>query len=332
VDLSVCFAEIAGEHSCGPDFEYHPEFLALQEATLSKPEQQFGETVIPAELPDWRAVEKQALALCARTKDLRIAVILARACLKNYGIEGLAQTLQLILQWLQQYWDDVHPRIEADGEEHDPFLRTNALMQLVDTEALIADLRSNVVISPPGMGSIQVRQLEMLIDGKIMDSVPGSTPEQVLAALREAKHNSEPTVLALEQAREHLEVIDRLLHNRLGDMQSPDLDVLLQLLSALTRPLQGEDTENTDVDAAMTESAMADNQGRARSGEIRSRDDALRALDRVCVYLERHEPTNPAPFLLRRAKKLMTSNFLEIIQDLAPDSVNQIERVTGPNQ
>jgi type VI secretion system protein ImpA len=324
MDLSLCFAEIAEEPPCGPDLEYDPEFLILQEATLVKPEQQFGETIIPAELPDWRIVERMGLTLLARTKDLRIATILVRACVNNYGPVGLEQTLQLILLWLQQYWDEVHPRIDINGER-DLMLRVNALAQLSDTEALIADLRASLVISPPGMGAIKLRELETLINDKIMNGVSGSTYEQVIAALREAKHNSVPAVLALEQAREHLKVINQLLLNRLGDMDAPDLSALQQLLDLLTQSFIDEAAADADDDGA----AMAGS-GSVWTGEIRSRDDALRALDRVCVYLERHEPTNPAPFLLRRAKKLMTSNFLEIINDLAPDSVAQIERVTGP--
>lgn len=52
-------------------------------------------------------------------------------------------------------------------------------------------------------------------------------------------------------------------------------------------------------------------------------------LEKVCDYLERNEPTNPAPLLIRRAKRLMTKNFVEILKDLAPDSVAQVEKIAG---
>ena len=65
------------------------------------------------------------------------------------------------------------------------------------------------------------------------------------------------------------------------------------------------------------------------SGSIATRDDALKALDRVCEWIERHEPTNPAPLLIRRAKRLMTKNFMDIIRDLAPDGVSQVELIAG---
>jgi len=64
-------------------------------------------------------------------------------------------------------------------------------------------------------------------------------------------------------------------------------------------------------------------------GAIGSRADALRALDRVCEWIERNEPTNPAPLLIRRSQRLMTKTFLEIIRDLAPQGVTDIEKLAG---
>jgi type VI secretion system protein ImpA len=56
----------------------------------------------------------------------------------------------------------------------------------------------------------------------------------------------------------------------------------------------------------------------------------VRQLDRICEWIERHEPTNPAPILIRRAQRLMNKSFMEIMRDLAPDGVAQIENLAGP--
>jgi type VI secretion system protein ImpA len=64
-------------------------------------------------------------------------------------------------------------------------------------------------------------------------------------------------------------------------------------------------------------------------GEIRSRDDVIRVLDRICEYYERHEPSSPLPMLLRRAKRLATMSFLDILRELAPDGVAQAEALGG---
>jgi len=56
----------------------------------------------------------------------------------------------------------------------------------------------------------------------------------------------------------------------------------------------------------------------------------IRALERACEWIERNEPTNPAPLLIRRSQRLMTKNFIDIIRDLAPESLTQIEKLAGP--
>lgn len=79
IDLEVLLTEIAPDLPCGPDLAYEAGFQELELAARGKPEQQFGETLIRAEEPDWNEVRTRALALFSRTKDLRVAVLLTRA-------------------------------------------------------------------------------------------------------------------------------------------------------------------------------------------------------------------------------------------------------------
>ena len=62
---------------------------------------------------------------------------------------------------------------------------------------------------------------------------------------------------------------------------------------------------------------------------IRSREDAVRELERVCAWLERHEPANPAPLLIRRAQRLLQMGFIDILRDLAPEGMSSIEKIAG---
>src|SRR6185503_2058526 len=70
---------------------------------------------------------------------------------------------------------------------------------------------------------------------------------------------------------------------------------------------------------------------RSMTGAINSREDVVRALDRVCAYFAQHEPSSPIPLLLKRAKRLVSKDFLEILRDLAPDGVPQVEAIRGPD-
>jgi type VI secretion system protein ImpA len=65
------------------------------------------------------------------------------------------------------------------------------------------------------------------------------------------------------------------------------------------------------------------------SGEIRSTQDVLQALEKICHYYERNEPSSPIPLLLRRAQRLVSKNFMDIIRELVPEASSQIENISG---
>ena len=60
-----------------------------------------------------------------------------------------------------------------------------------------------------------------------------------------------------------------------------------------------------------------------------SREDVVRLLDRACDYFKRYEPSSPVPLLLRRAKRLITKDFLEIIKDMAPGGLSEVKSIGG---
>jgi type VI secretion system protein ImpA len=65
------------------------------------------------------------------------------------------------------------------------------------------------------------------------------------------------------------------------------------------------------------------------TGEIQSREDVVKTLEKICQYYARHEPSSPLPLLLTRAKRLASKSFLEIVQDLTPDALAQIQALAG---
>src|SRR5215469_13683566 len=122
---------LPGELPCGPDLEYDPNFLALEQAASGRPDVQLGSTFVAAVAPDWKAVSTLGREVMARSRDLRVAAHLTRAELTLRGIAGFAQALSLIEGLLADHWQHVHPQLDPhDG--HDPAARVNALALLVD--------------------------------------------------------------------------------------------------------------------------------------------------------------------------------------------------------
>lgn len=53
-NLEELLNEAPSAPPCGPEMTYAADFLALEQLSRGKAEQQYGDTIIPAEDPDWQ--------------------------------------------------------------------------------------------------------------------------------------------------------------------------------------------------------------------------------------------------------------------------------------
>jgi type VI secretion system protein ImpA len=321
--------------ACGPDLEYDPDFLALQEAVRGRPEQQYGDTVIAAVEPDWNDVIARAAALLDRSRDIRIAHCLVRGLTRTAGIGGLRDGLVFIRELVDRFWDSVHPGLEFEGEP-DPVLRLNALAALAENEGLVRDVRYAVFLRSP-LGAIAVRDAEAILDRADTAVAQAISPEQLRMAIRDALAAEPASCAEIDEALAAVDGIGAVVGAHDASLEAPDLSTLrdtLRLVGGLVAGVRAELSGGAEPGAAATADAGAgaarpESAGVVAVGEIRSRDDAHRALERVCEFFARNEPTNPAPLLIRRAQRVMAMSFVDIIRDLAPDAVHQIENIAG---
>src|SRR5207249_1339798 len=124
-DVEALLAPVSSDQPCGADLEYDPDMLALQQAAAGKPERQVGDTVVPAQEPEWRDVANRCEALLRRTKHLGLAALLARASCKQDGYVGAVHGLALVRGLVERYWDGVYPRL--DSEDGSAMMRLNTL-------------------------------------------------------------------------------------------------------------------------------------------------------------------------------------------------------------
>jgi len=329
LDVDAWLSPLSEQAPCGADLEYDPAFLALEEAARGKAEQQFGDTVIPAQEPDWRVVDEQARALLARTRDLRVLMPWLRARTRLHGLRGFAATLPLAHGWLDRQWEHVYPLLDAD-DHNDPTMRLNALAPLADATTVIADLRAAAL--GRGRAGLRVRDVE-LAAGKQQPESGETVPstDGVLQALRAAETEETGLLQAVRDSHAALVGIDELIMQRAG-IAGPDLRPLRQVTQVLAE-FAAQAAGAADARAAAGPAAEADAPAAAgpngAAGPLRSREDAIRMLEKACEWIERNEPSNPAPLLIRRAQRLMSKNFMEIIRDLIPDGIDQVTRIAG---
>jgi type VI secretion system protein ImpA len=329
LDVGAVLSETRESPPCGPNLEHDLSFFQLEEAARGKPEQRSGDAVKPAEDPNWSKVIDLAQATLLRSKDLRVAVHLTRALTCTEGIPGLATGLGLIQALLERYWDGIHPVLEAD-HDNDPTERLNALAPLVDPDASIKDLRDSYLVNSREQGQLRARDVEIAL-GRLAPSRtagPGKPLAQLHAQIAAAFSSDRSVPSALREAHDHASAIQTLMADRVGASRAIDLGPLVQPLDALLEVCDvALGTGAAVAEGAEGESATGQRPG--AGGEIRTREDAMQMLELVCRYMERHEPSNPAPLFIRRAQRLIQMNFVEIVKDLMPDSLGQLEKLAG---
>lgn len=338
IDLSALAEPLADASPCGADCEYEGDFLALSQAVVGKPEQQFGDTVIPAVEPEWRSVERMGVDLLGRTKDLRVAGWLTLALTHIHGVIGFSAGVGLMLSLCERYWDEVHPRLVIDGDD-DPYLRINAISALSDGSggfsegsAIMRAFRASQLLQHPL--TVTIRDVELVV---AKDSSAKYTEAQLTTVLSDASKANVESVLAFDQARSSVAGLLELSNSRFDSGEQPDLSALKALFKAvgslIDRARAGQNAVSTGDQVDTSSYASADvgvtQSIASATGEIRSRVDVNRALERICEYLERYEPSNPAALFARRAQNMLDRNFLDIMLELSPDSVQQLQLITG---
>lgn len=322
--LTTLLTPLSENEPCGSNLEYDADFLDMMQASSGTPEQQFGETVIPAVLPDWKRVERLALGLLGRTRDLRIMVCLTQAWVHSRGIAGYAEGLRFISVSLETYWDSLFPRIEWEGER-EPLYRLNVLAALSDH----APLARWIARIPP------LASLDTLATGR--EAPNGLTPAPISSG-KSPLIQSEWSADLLQHCStivEALEKIKNTLATHLGEEHVPDMQKTLQLFSNVashrrnTGELKEHPTETPSREEGATQSLSDTLRPHWRDIDITCREDVHCLLEKVNHYFQHHEPGHPAPLMIARAQRLINANFMDIMQNLLPEISHQLETLFG---
>ena len=344
LDVEALLREVDPDAPCGPNLEYDPLFVTLEQEVLGKPEVQYGATITAAAPPDWKAVRRMSSELFERSRDLRLAIHLLRANLALFGIDGLADGVRLVERLLEERWDSVHPQLDAD-DDMDPMLRINSLAILADLGTVLKDLKETALVTLPGLGPLSLRTLEIasgeLVPPAGQEKLALDSLEKALADVDEA--GLERAVGTLTRALDSVVNIESLLVRRVGSAQALNLDPLSrplkrgrdflgqQLAARQAGLAPGSDPGDTGAGTGISTNTSAHPHGVPISGDIANRADVVRMLDKLIRYYRQHEPSSPLPLLLERARRLVPKNFMEIMEDLAPDGVAQINVFKGPD-
>jgi type VI secretion system protein ImpA len=221
-------------------------------------------------------------------------------------------------------------------------MRITALSALAAPGILLA-LQKSPLAQLRGLGTVSMSDVRAAASGSSASSgdsvVSTATVEAIFQGVEFA--SLEATLLAVQRCIDGVAVIDDVFVTHTGS-RGPDLSTLLQLLREIRNILRPrlnarQPVKEVDAPAPLEDASVANAVGNnmrshsfgALTGEIQSREDVLSAIDKICAYYSRSEPASPLPLLLERCRRLVSSSFLEIIQELAPDCVAQVNSIAG---
>lgn len=347
LDADAWLAAVSEDSPAGDNLEFDPDFGALDRAAQGKPERQDGDAVTPAEDPDWKEVEALARGLLERTRDLRVLAHLAVARLHRAGLPDYVEMLSLLRQLIETRWQDIHPQLDPE-DDNDPTLRANALLRLGDPGHVLKYLRDMPLANSARLGRYSWRDIA-IATGALPSSDDNKPSETVI---RSAFQDSDPARLAMiqqtaEDAAKQVAAVVAAFEAQAGVGTGPDLSELTKQLgqiahtigryAVLSAPEEADSASEEAQPEAATDVTATTQAAPARPAvitaaaitEVTTRADAVRLLDLVSRYYQRYEPSSPLPLLIERARRLADKNFLDIIRDLAPDGLSQVQTVAG---
>tara|TARA_R110002049_G_scaffold4601_2_gene31736 strand:+ start:22739 stop:23815 length:1077 start_codon:yes stop_codon:yes gene_type:complete len=335
----------------GSNLEYDARFMEMSRLAEGTREQQYGNTIIAAHPPDWRGALQIADELAGETRDLRVAVMIIEGLAHTDGIDGLAEGFELLQHWICGFWNDIHPQLdETDGR--DPFVRINTLGRLCDSERLLSLINKiPLVEAPPHMlvTLSDVRWANGNTSGQPSTASDRATPMEIEAAflalpLGELRHRYETCLRAENALVATIDFLEQTCGKGVWDATA-----LIGKINACTDLLKQQLRLRLSASDAVVADVSAANKLRHDDGHdsnwgphsidqsitslsrirVDSRDEAEQVIEAATQYFERYEPSSPVPLLLRRAKRMINQDFVDILRDLAPGALEQAKTLTG---
>ncbi|PKI02975.1 type VI secretion system protein TssA [Glaciecola sp. 33A] len=338
-------SEVSNSEACGVNLEDDPGFQNFFFASQGTPERFDGQSTIPPEAPDWRTVKKQALEYLEKTRDLKLISVLAQAVLNTEGLVKFEQCLNGLAQQVKGHWQELLPPLDED--DGDPLERISALGHLCDKDFVINIIKKLPIAHSKGLGGVTLQVIDRAvgpagskIEGdlaipQIIGIFKESDPEQIVA-----------TYTAVNQCIAHLNEINNTFIERAGNEYNVNCDATIDVLTHLGNSLQKYGnlhieviTEAEEITESPTSQQPANGSTSSNTPnhpnfdsanmELTSRNDVERCFDLILAYYQQCEPSSPVPILINRAKKLVNSDFLDIVKDIFPDALEQVQKLGG---
>jgi type VI secretion system protein ImpA len=323
IDPDSLATPVSEEAPAGPDLSYEAsrqEIESAFERSISAVDDEGAEDEI-----DWRHTIAMIEEEAAQTRDLWLAVYLMRAGARNGRLDTVEEGARLLAALCENLWDTVHPQLEDYGFQG----RKGPCESLTRIGEFLNPLRRVVLIEHPRLGRYSGADFDRFRENGGAEDGYG-----LFQALLE-ETGDEPLQEVVDRLSGVADSIRRadsvMTANADGDTSTnfqptyEAIELLRKSVAAFMRT-PSEDGAG-EADGAAGGGGGVGAGGAAFSGGITSRADVLRAIDAITEYYRQREPGSPVPFALRRARDWVSLDFLQVLEDIAPNSLDEAKRV-----
>jgi len=285
---------------------------------------------------DWRDMLARCEALMKQTKDVRVYIFLAQAALHLKRLPGLAGAFQLIRTSMSEYWAEMHPILD-DAKDETPW-RIMTLNEL-SGDSLISLLTATPIVESKQAGNFTLRDIKLakgeiqLVEGSeevipelgLIEAAFQESGQEALAASLSLVNQIQDDITQLQDQLSASECSHaRYSWDRLISHLKYIVGIYSQYVTVAVEEVveEGEGESENEPGASNMEVIV-------KSTGINNRTDVLDALEKICEYYAKSEPSSPVPILVERTKKLVTMDFMSIMKELSPEGVKQVELIAG---
>ena len=329
IELDQLVTALDGDQPSGPDLIYDPQRQEI-EAAFDRPVDATGsEGDSPS---DWRATIRLITGQGQKTRDLTLPIYLMRAAALAGDLELVADGAEWLAQLVEQRWDDVHPQLDEVGYAG----RKAPCESLTRIGEFVGPLLRVPLLVHPRFGKYSGGDvIRFATDGTSADGYG------MFRALIEATKPEDLTGLLerIDSIRGAIGRTDRVFTDRADGETGPNFKPTYEVIDKIRRAIASFAPGESPAEATPAEtggeaapSGAPSFSGSVPAGAISSRDDVARTLDALTAYFVRYEPTSPIPLLLRRAREWISLDFLSVLEDIVPNSLDDAKRILTSNR
>jgi type VI secretion system protein ImpA len=361
IDFEALLRPISEESPAGEPMQYSGLYDEIREARRTEKTVNQGDWQSEIKIADYRKViDLAAPALSTQTKDLQLCVWLAEALTKQYGFAGLRDSLNLISQMEENFWDSFYPEID----EGDMEARANAI-EWLDTQVSISIKTAPITNGSPRYSFLEWDESTRFEIPENISQLDIQSQEKFKALKTQAEQENRVTGdmwrsskaqtnrafyellnLTLEECWAAVNTLDQTNEGKFDRNQTPSVRNLKKTLEDIRSQVGKllEEKRLAEPDEDIPEESVQEVVGEGgemmmvkgpavATGAIQSRQDALKRLEDVAKYFQKTEPHSPVAHLIERAVKWGNMPLESWLKDVIKDEsvVSQVRQILGFN-